>query len=51
MDTGKIGEPLSNIWPELNLPNAYIGQFYQAYIASENLKDYHIRFLVSITSH
>lgn len=49
LDHGKIGEQqLSNIWPELNPPDAYSGRLYQTYVASSNLTDYDIRFLVSI---
>jgi hypothetical protein len=47
LDYGQIGEQqLSSLWPELNVPNGYTGQYYQTNIASTNLTDYHIRFLV-----
>ena len=49
LDYGRIGEQqLSNIWPELNPPDAYTGRLYQTYVALSNLTDYDIRFLVSI---
>ena len=49
LDYGKIGgQHLSNIWPVLQIPDAFSGQFYQTHIALSNLSDYDIRFLVSI---
>ena len=49
LDNGKIGgQQLANIWPELKVPNAFSGQFYQTNIALSSLRDYGIRFLVSL---
>lgn len=40
------GQQLSNVWLELDPPNAHSGRLYQTYVASTNLTDYDIRFLV-----
>jgi hypothetical protein len=49
LDYGKIGgQQLSTIWPDLEIPVAFSGKFYHTKIASSNLRDYDIRFLVSM---
>ena len=40
------GQQLSSVWLELDPPNAHSGRLYQTYVASTNLTDYGIRFLV-----